>query len=330
MSTFPEESRKIASDIVEGFQEAVEQIEDLNMEDMDEAYNILYSNLMNQSSIKGVQSQSSLAAITIAKFFLEKFQYVPHPALALIDADRPNPSPPVRGGVRHHQPSRTSSTDSNETSRPQQSPAPSSNHIELSSAPRSSSSLQRVSPPSHASSIQAAVARGQAAISAGVNPLQAAASLSEQELLLWRQGQIQLQHAAAQIQVAAAVQAAQTAQMAAANAHSHHHPMTVQSATNGSRLGATTATPTTIQPNLTVYGPHGQAGIHTQYTPQQMNLAAASMAVAAVTAAARQSAHGGGRPILPRPAVPSPTSAASPAARHNLPLQVQPQRQPFR
>ena len=82
---YPEESRQIASDIVRGFQEAIDDIEDINMNDMDETYNMLYQNLMTMPRFQGIQSR--LAAITLAKFFLEKFQYFPTPSIPLIQTN---------------------------------------------------------------------------------------------------------------------------------------------------------------------------------------------------------------------------------------------------
>ena len=81
---YPDESRQTASDIVGGFQEAIADMEDISMDDMDEAYNTLYQNLMTMPTFQDIQSR--LAAITLAKFFLNEFQYLPSPSIHVIQS----------------------------------------------------------------------------------------------------------------------------------------------------------------------------------------------------------------------------------------------------
>ena len=106
---YPDDSRQTASEIVGGFQDAIDDIEDINMDDMDEAYNMLYQNLMTMPTFQGIQSR--LAAITLAKFFLQKFQYLPTPSIPLIQNTEPPNSHPNSLPL-----SRSSSIDTNETS----------------------------------------------------------------------------------------------------------------------------------------------------------------------------------------------------------------------
>ena len=77
--------------------------------------------------------------------------------------------------------------------------------------------------------------------------------------------------------------------------------------------------PTTPQQQLTIYGPNGQPGIHTQFP-------AGIVATAGTTNSVQQAV----RTILPRAPIPSSSATQSVSVRHNLPMQVQPPRHPFR
>ena len=311
---YPTESRQTASEIVGGFQEAIDDIEDINMDDMDEAYNMLYQNLMTMPTFQGIQSR--LAAITLAKFFLDKFQYLPTPSIPLIQsAEAMTNSHRQNSSSLPHR--RSSSIDSNENSqaRTQQSPAL-SNHTESAASNIASSRPQRVTPSrleqareSHAAIAAAAIHHQAAIAAAGITRVQ---NLTDSERIMLSQRQLA---AATQMQVAAAAAGTNASGVRLpvhTVAHQIVHPPSV-----------TNHLTTNPQQPFTIYGPHGQGGIRTQFPP------AMAAAAASVTIAANSAHHGSPRLIAPR--LPSTSVATSAAiARHNLPLQIQPQRQPFR
>jgi len=71
------------------------------------------------------------------------------------------------------------------------------------------------------------------------------------------------------------------------------------------------------QQQLTIYGPNGQPGIHTQFPA----------AMVGTTAGVTNSTV---RAILPRAPIPTGSATQLASVRHNLPQQIQPQRHPFR
>ena len=290
---YPEESRQIASDIVGGFQEAIDDIEDINMDDMDEAYNMLYQNLMTIPTFQGIQSR--LAAITLAKFFLEKFQYLPTPSKLQI--------------------SRSPSIDSSDVPRGRAAPSPAS---------ANAAQLQARQSPAHVNQIESArlsrhacpvgnEVRSDSARNMASNSLASTAmhnhavansslyhsvptNLSEAEFL-YRQRINAVPH------------------MAVANSGASP---AVQFSANNSSLqlppGVVLSRVQAMPQQLTVYGPNGQPGI-------QANLPPVMSTSAGVPTTYRQ--------ILPRAPTSTPT-AQSNSARHNLPPQVHSNRQLYR
>lgn len=88
LAQYPEESMRICSDIVAGVVDAVDEMEDIHMDDMDESYNMLYRNIMkNHIAYKNITSR--LAAITLAKVFIEQFDHVPAASLPHIESEEP-------------------------------------------------------------------------------------------------------------------------------------------------------------------------------------------------------------------------------------------------
>ena len=84
------EERETASKMDDGFTAAMadtylemNDMEDLDMEDKDEAFNKLYQNIVTLPEFCGIQSR--LVAIILAKFFLENFKYLPTPSIPLIE-----------------------------------------------------------------------------------------------------------------------------------------------------------------------------------------------------------------------------------------------------
>jgi hypothetical protein len=106
---YPNDSLRTASDVVSGFQDAIDELEDITMDDMDEAFTELHHSIMTMPTFHGIQSR--LAAITLSTFFVEKFKYLPAPAIPLIemrDTSNSIPSPLPQN--------RTSPIDSNDIS----------------------------------------------------------------------------------------------------------------------------------------------------------------------------------------------------------------------
>ena len=66
LSKYSEKRRQTASEIVRRFQEAIDNIHLINMDDMGEAYTMLYKNFMTMPTFQGIQSR--LAAVSLAKF----------------------------------------------------------------------------------------------------------------------------------------------------------------------------------------------------------------------------------------------------------------------
>ena len=89
---YPPASRQTAYDIVGGFQDAIDDIEDINLDDMDEAYTVLYQSLTTMSTFRGIHSR--LAGITLAKFFVHNYQYLPSPSMPFIQNCEANDSHP--------------------------------------------------------------------------------------------------------------------------------------------------------------------------------------------------------------------------------------------
>jgi hypothetical protein len=314
---YSNDSRQTASDIVGGFKDAIDDIEDLNMDDMDEAYNMLYQNLMTMQPFQGIQSR--LAAITLAKFFLEKFQYLPTPSIPLIQSSEATNSHP-----NSLPKSRSSSIDTNEVSQPrtqsspvstnttqirtQQSPAP-SNNLESSTASArirsrgASPKDARIELPrdTNAANLAVVAIHNQAAAVNAMNIHSLPSNLSAAEILYRQRQQYAAQMAMANAAAAAGV----------------HLPVN----TSGNQIAHTVNShrlPTTPQQQLTIYGPNGQPGIHTQFPTAMVG-----------TAGATNSTHQTVRAILPRTPIPTASATQLASARHNLPLQVQPQRHPF-
>ena len=307
---YPEESRQIASDIVGGFQEAIDDIEDINMDDMDEAYNMLYQNLMTMPTFQGIQSR--LAAITLAKFFLEKFQYLPTPSIPLIQTSESHSSPSPAAI------SRSPSIDSADVPR---------GRAASSAASASAAQLQARQSPAHVNQIESArlshhaspvgnevrtdSARNMASNSLASTAMHNHASansslnhsvptnLSEAEFL-YRQRVNAVPH------MAVAYSGASPAVQFSANNSSLQLPP-------GVVLSRVQAMPQ----QLTLYGPNGQPGIQANLPP----VMSTSAGVAHVPTTYRQ--------ILPRAPTSTPT-AQSNSARHNLPPQVHPNRQLYR
>ena len=310
LSQYPEKSRQTAFEIVGGFQEAIDDIEDINMDDMDEAYNMLYQNLMTMPTFQGIQSR--LAAITLAKFFLDKFQYLPTPSIPLIQSSDTSNSLPNAVTQR-----RSSSLDSNDNlqSRTQPSTLPSSTSkmsTQPSAAPQHNrnmgTSSTRIQSRTGTNEVTTEPGRGisqaqlaadaihnTAVRNANINPSHSG-TLSDAEILNRQRQQMY------------------AAQMAMANAAAATGGHQMVQSTNVARLPMTM--PSVQQ--VTIYGPNGQPGIQTRFPNAIVSIA------------------GGGpiqqvpRAILPRPQMSTSSSTQSAPARHNLPLQVQPNRQPFR
>ena len=75
--------RQAASDMIGGFQEAMNEVDDENMNDKDKMFEMLYLNIITLRRFHGIQSR--LAAITLAIFFVENFQYLPIASIPLIE-----------------------------------------------------------------------------------------------------------------------------------------------------------------------------------------------------------------------------------------------------
>ena len=79
---YPKKDRKNVSEMTAGFQQAINEIDDLDMDDKDVGFNLLYKNVFNMPGIQEMKSQP--VALALAKYFLENFQYLPKPAVPLI------------------------------------------------------------------------------------------------------------------------------------------------------------------------------------------------------------------------------------------------------
>ena len=72
---YPTEDQLLSSTILDGFQDAMEEMEDTSLDDIDLAYNMLYIGQMTLPGYKGTQFH--VIAITLAKFFVQKFHSLP-------------------------------------------------------------------------------------------------------------------------------------------------------------------------------------------------------------------------------------------------------------
>lgn len=306
---YPDESRQKASEIVSGFHEAIDDIEDINMDDMDEAYNMLYQNLMTMPTFQGIQSR--LAAITLAKFFLEKFQYLPTPSIPLIQTNETNNASTPSAN------SRPSSVDSNDVARVRANPSPAStnvaqihsmqssphaNHIDSTQQHHYVSSIQNdVTRNIATNNLAVAAIHNHAAMNSSLNQ-SVPTNLSEAEYL-YRQRLQNVQNA--RQMVAANAAASSGIQFSPSNPS-----LQMVHGVSSNRMQA-------MPQQLTVYGPNGQPGVQT-------NLTSVMSASAGVPHAPPTYRH-----ILPRTQISAPTAQSNPA-RHNLPPQVHPSRQPYR
>ena len=80
---YPNKDRQAASDMVGGFQEAMNDIDNLDMNDKDKMFEMLYLNIITLQRFRGIQPR--LAAITLANFFLKNFKYLPTASIPLIE-----------------------------------------------------------------------------------------------------------------------------------------------------------------------------------------------------------------------------------------------------
>lgn len=307
---YPENSRHTASEIVGGFQEAIDDIEDINMDDMDEAYNMLYQNLMTMPTFQGIQSR--LAAITLAKFFLEKFQYLPTPSIPLIQTSESNSSPNPSAI------SRSPSIDSNDLSRGRAVHSPASenvghlnnhqssanmNQMDAARLPRHSSPLASEMRPDSGrnvatNSLPSTAMHNHAAANSSLNH-SVPTNLSEAEFLYRQRMNAVPQMAIANSAISSGVRFS-TSNPSLQMPHS----MVLN------RMQA-------MPQQLTVYGPNGQPGI-------QANLPSVMSTSVGVAQPPLNYRH-----ILPRTQTSPPTAQSNPA-RHNLPPQVHLNRQQYR
>ena len=311
---YPDESRQTASDIVGGFQDAIDDIEDINMDDMDEAYNMLYQNLMTMPTFQGIQSR--LAAITLAKFFLEKFQYLPTPSIPLIQTSELNSSLSALAN------SRPASIDSNDVSRVRTGTSPASpnvaqlrrhqlpaqmNQTEVLGTPtrlqpHASQNVNDIRPETarniSSNNVAATAINNHAAVQSSLNQ-SVPTNLSEAEVL-YRHRQNAFQMAVANAAVSPVLQ------------FSANNPglQMVHGAHSSNRMP-------TMPQQLTVYGPNGQPGIQTNLT----SVMAASTGIAPEPLTYRH--------IVPRTQISTPNNPSN-SARHTLPPQLQQNRQQFR
>ena len=72
---YPEEEQKLSSTILEGFQNAMDEMDNFNLNDIDLAYNMLYVGHMTLPNYNF--SQFHVIAVTLAKFFVQEFRSLP-------------------------------------------------------------------------------------------------------------------------------------------------------------------------------------------------------------------------------------------------------------
>ena len=332
LSTFPDQSRRTAQEIVAGFQDAIDQIEDINMEDMDEAYTMLYQNLLTMDAFQG-NNDSLLAAITLAKFFLDHFNYMPSKSIDIIKKDE-------KRNNRASRPSSHTTGPSNlEGSAKKNVPSTNSSMLPTSSShvrsQKSSSHVESSSKSAHLQSRRDIHMDNRLQSGTISNPYSSDSLISSQSLsnsltntntTITDAQQLPVHLTPSEIMYRA--QIVQNAQIAAVNAavasgqiaNASHIIGNASNMLNSVNL---TRFPTTLQHqnSVTLYGPNGQPGIPTQLP---------SSIISTMNQPPTASSHYNQRPILPRPpAYPTPVSQTN-QVTHNLPLQVQPQRPPFR
>ena len=97
---YPIKDQQAASDMVIGFQEAMHDIEDLDIRNMDKMFKMLYLNIIALEKFSSIESR--LAAITLAKFFLENFHYLPTASIPLIEHKKESKNIPLLVGFHNH------------------------------------------------------------------------------------------------------------------------------------------------------------------------------------------------------------------------------------
>ena len=332
LSTFPDQSRRTAQEIVAGFQDAIDQIEDINMEDMDEAYAMLYENLLTMDAFRG-NNNSLLAAITLAKFFLDHFKYMPSKSIDIIKKDEKRNNRSLKPSSHTTEPSNYEGSANKNVQSTKSSMLPtSSSHVR---SQKSSSYVESSTKSAHLQSRRDIHMDNRSQSGTISNPYSSDSLISSQSLsnsltntntTITDAQQLPVHLTPSEIMYRQQQYAAHAVQIAAVNAaiasganasHIIGNASNMLNSTNLNRL------PTTLhhQNSVTLYGPNGQPGIPTQLP---------SSIISTMNQQPTASSHYNQRPILPRPAAyPTPVSQTN-QVTHNLPLQVQPQRPPFR
>ena len=332
LSTFPDQSRRTAQEIVAGFQDAIDQIEDINMEDMDEAYTMLYQNLLTMDAFQG-NNDSLLAAITLAKFFLDHFNYMPSKSIDIIKKDEKRNNRASRPSSHTTGPSNYEGSGKKTVPSTKSSMLPtSSSHVR---SQKSSSHVESSTKSAHLQSRRDIHMDNRSQSGTISNPYSSDSFISSQSLsnsltntntTITDAQQLPVHLTPSEIMYRA--QIVQNAQIAAVNAavasgqiaNASHIIGNASNMLNSANLNRL---PTTLQHqnSVTLYGPNGQPGI-----PAQLP----SSIISTMSQPPTASSHYNQRPILPRPpAYPTPVSQTN-QVTHNLPLQLQPQRPPFR